>query len=63
MESEDEKHLFVFGNVSNFPKLVEISKSFKNCVVFLEFHCPKCCQIILKLTSIASLNLEFYKFG
>ena len=47
----------------NYPILVEIRKNFKNCVVCLEFQCPKYSQIILKLINLASLNLEFYKFG
>ena len=47
----------------NYPILVEISKNLKNCVVCLKFQCPKYSQIISKLINLASLNVEFYKFG
>ena len=56
------RHLLVsIWNVSigNYKILVEISKNFKNCVVCLEFQCPKYSQII----NLAALNVEFCKFG
>ena len=46
----------------NFPKLVEVSKKLKKCVVCLEFQCPKRGQIIPKLLNLALLNVEFYIF-
>ena len=47
----------------NFPKMVEITKNLKNCVVCVESQCPKCSQIVLKLINLAILTVEFYKFG
>ena len=47
----------------NFPKMVEISKNMKTCVVCLEFQSPKRSQVIPKLTILALLNVEFYIFG
>ena len=66
MESEDENKSKCWSSEmsakGNFLKLVEISKNPKTCVVCLEFQCPKRSQIIPKLISLASLNVEFYKF-
>ena len=47
----------------NFPKMIETSKNLKNCIVCLEFQCPKRRQTIPKLISLALLNVEFYNFG
>ena len=46
----------------NFAKMVEISINLKNCVVYLEFQCPKCSQIILKFINLALPIVEFFKF-
>ena len=43
-------------------KMVEISKNLKNCIVSLEFQCPKLSQIILKFINLGLLNEEFHKF-
>ena len=42
--------------------MVEISKNLKNCIVSLEFQCPKLSQIILKFINLGLLNEEFHKF-
>ena len=47
----------------NFLKLIEISKNFKNCVASLEVQYSKRGQIIPKLINLASLKVDFYKFG
>ena len=47
----------------NFLKLIEISKKYKNCVISLEFQCSKRGQITPKLINLASLRVDFYKFG
>ena len=47
----------------NLSKLIEISKKQKIALFVIKFQCPKCSQIIPKLINLASLNVEFYKFG